>query len=48
MKYDNPEMEIVFFEEKDVITASILVDDGTGGSTTTGGEGNLDFGSGFN
>ena len=49
MKYDNPKMKIIFFEEKDVITASILVDEGTGGATDTGGDGNLGFGgSGFN
>lgn len=32
MKYDKPEMEIVILKEYDVITASIMVNQGTGGS----------------
>lgn len=42
MKYNKPEMEIVRFEEKDVITSSTLVDGGTGNDQEVG------FGSGFN
>ena len=35
MKYENPKMELIKLNEKDVITASTLTDTGAGGS---GGE----------
>lgn len=41
MKYEKPEMGIVLFDEKDVITSSTLINGGTGSDQE------IDFSEGF-
>lgn len=48
MKYEKPEMEIVVFSERDVITASTLIGTDIPGGGGTDDKDSVDFGSGFN